>query len=139
MNTGDRCLSLIQPWAELVVRGLKRQETRSWNTKYRGELFIHSSGRIPKYARELIDTWPFDEYEYELHTGAIIGCVILRDVITSEEAMISMRKSETEQSQEEYRFGDYSPGRFVWLLSDFKKFDKPIPAKGSLGIWTFKS
>lgn len=32
------CLSLTQPWAELVVIGAKTQETRSWKTDYRGEL-----------------------------------------------------------------------------------------------------
>ena len=43
-----KVLSLIQPWASLAVLGHKKIETRSWNTKYRGELFIHASSKKNK-------------------------------------------------------------------------------------------
>ena len=36
-------ISLLQPWAQLVVLGAKKIETRSWNTAFRGELLIHAS------------------------------------------------------------------------------------------------
>lgn len=32
-------------------------------------------------------------------------------------------------------YGDYSPGRFAWLLDDVKPIDPPIPAKGRQGLW----
>jgi len=35
----------------------------------------------------------------------------------------------------EIHFGDYSPGRFGWLLADIKALPEPIPCKGSLGLW----
>lgn len=35
----------------------------------------------------------------------------------------------------ERAFGDYTPGRFAWLLADVKPLDRPIPAKGALGLW----
>lgn len=45
-----KVLSILQPWASLCVtidpktgRAAKQIETRSWNTKYRGELLIHAS------------------------------------------------------------------------------------------------
>jgi hypothetical protein len=38
-----KALSLKQPWAELVVSGRKTIEIRKWNTKYRGEFFVHAS------------------------------------------------------------------------------------------------
>ena len=45
-----KVLSLLQPWANLCVmtdsktgKAYKQIETRSWNTKYRGELLIHAS------------------------------------------------------------------------------------------------
>ncbi len=31
-----KCISLIQPWATLIIHGAKRFETRSWRTPYRG-------------------------------------------------------------------------------------------------------
>ncbi len=38
-----KVISLLQPWASLVVMGYKKCETRSWNTKSRGTLLIHAS------------------------------------------------------------------------------------------------
>ena len=48
-----KVLSLTEPWAALIKDKKKFIETRSWQTNYRGELFIHaSSTKIPKYAFE---------------------------------------------------------------------------------------
>lgn len=47
------CLSLWQPWAALVVNGIKRFEGRQWSTNYRGPLWIHS-GNNP-YSKTDID------------------------------------------------------------------------------------
>jgi hypothetical protein len=35
----------------------------------------------------------------------------------------------------ELDFGDYTPGRFQWVLSDVRLLPEPIPAKGALGLW----
>ena len=48
-----KVLSILQPWASLSVLGHKKIETRSWNTKYRGELYIHAS---KKWTQQLYDT-----------------------------------------------------------------------------------
>lgn len=38
-----RAISLHQPWASLVALGIKKYETRSWSTKFRGRLLICSA------------------------------------------------------------------------------------------------
>ncbi len=38
----------------------------------------------------------------------------------------------------EYAFGDYAPGRYAWLLSEVQALPTPIPAKGQLGLWTWR-
>lgn len=43
-----KALTLIQPWATLIMLGEKQIETRSWNTKYRGKLAIHAGKKIDK-------------------------------------------------------------------------------------------
>ena len=40
-----KTLSIRQPFASLVCRGIKTIENRSWETKYKGKLLIHASGR----------------------------------------------------------------------------------------------
>lgn len=86
-----KAISLLQPWASLVVMGAKKIETRSWNTKYRGELLIHASagktkeGRnLAKYNSDFYDALK-TEYDvfglYDLPFGAIIGKVNLIDTV----------------------------------------------------------
>lgn len=38
-----KALTIWQPWASLVACGVKKYETRSWSTKYRGPIAIHSA------------------------------------------------------------------------------------------------
>ena len=40
-------ISMHQPWASLMVHGIKRFEGREWNNKYRGPLWIHSTQKKP--------------------------------------------------------------------------------------------
>lgn len=42
-----KALTLHQPWASLVALGVKRIETRSWSTSYRGALAIHAGLKRP--------------------------------------------------------------------------------------------
>lgn len=35
-------------------------------------------------------------------------------------------------------FGDFTPGRYAWLLTDIKPCD-PAPAKGRLGMWDWEA
>jgi len=44
--TGNYALSIKQPWATLLVHGLKTIEVRKWPTARRGRILIHA-GRIP--------------------------------------------------------------------------------------------
>ncbi len=44
-----KALSIKQPWANMIVDGLKTIETRTWSTSYRGTLLIVSSKQPPIY------------------------------------------------------------------------------------------
>lgn len=33
-------------------------------------------------------------------------------------------------------YGDFTPGRYAWLLADIVALPEPIPAKGKQGLWT---
>jgi len=55
-NKEMKVLSIRNPWAYLIAYGVKNIENRSWNTKYRGPLLIHSSG--PPHTWVNLDTLP---------------------------------------------------------------------------------
>lgn len=156
-----KCISILQPWATLIIIGVKRLETRSWNTKFRGEILIHASKKFtneqhdtcifdPFYSK-LLDTDFFDETKPAcgLPTGAIIGKVNLCHVVKSKYCFKDNEFEWTDYSKtghpvikfpitdQELAFGDYSPNRYGWLLSDPVQFANPIPAKGKLSIWDY--
>ncbi|XVF42286.1 hypothetical protein PTKIN_Ptkin01aG0348900 [Pterospermum kingtungense] len=49
-NYTNPCLTLHQPWASLLVHGIKRIEGRSWSPSIRGRLWIHAASRVPDEA-----------------------------------------------------------------------------------------
>ena len=57
-------LTLTQPWATLVASGAKKIETRSWNTKHRGWLAIHTARLFPRECRELYDDEPVKHRDF---------------------------------------------------------------------------
>lgn len=40
-----------------------------------------------------------------------------------------------EHSEQERAFGDYTEGRYAWLLHNIQPLPVPIPAKGALSLW----
>jgi hypothetical protein len=54
-----KCISLIQPWASLVLFGEKRIETRNWSTTHRGPLLFHALKGMPPQRGKLPKIEPF--------------------------------------------------------------------------------
>ena len=147
-----KVLSILQPWASLSVLGHKKIETRSWNTKYRGVLYIHAS--MGKNFRKLHHNDPLYNFYHPLFAynkiepmeklpfGAIIGKVDLVGVVESKFCFdgneFQVKDDMWTVTPQELAFGDYSPNRFGWLLANPVMFDKPIPAKGKLSIWNYE-
>lgn len=70
----DDCvaLSIRQPWATLVVHGLKRIEIRRWPTKRTGLVYIHAGIIIDRRA-EAWDALPANLHSAAESTGGLIG------------------------------------------------------------------
>ncbi|RYD50983.1 MAG: ASCH domain-containing protein [Sphingobacteriales bacterium] len=125
-----KVLSLLQPWASLVVLGHKTIETRSWTTVYRGPLLIHAGVRTSgKAFATLPAIAPLLPEFKELAFGAIIGEVTLRDVLTLESGLQNALPEHTLEEQA------FAPGRYGFVFTDAHCFDEPIPARGKLGLW----
>ena len=72
----------------------------------------------------------------KLPFAAIIGQVTITGVIRVED--LGMNDELINRlTMEEKAFGDYSGGRYAWILEDAVQFDKPIPARGTLSIWEY--
>lgn len=147
-----RALSLTQPWASLVAVGAKRTETRSWRTSYRGLLAIHASKQFLAVNRRLAMQEPFigflrenragQFYPWEvvdqLPLGAIAAVADLVDCVSTYAVKVgrgSVPNPGLTLSDQERAFGDYSPGRFAWMLTKVRRLQTPIPCKGALRLW----
>jgi hypothetical protein len=71
--TREYALSLKQPWATLLVHGLKTIEVRRWSTPRRGRVLIHAA-RIPDERPEAWRLVPAHLQEKTQLRGGILGC-----------------------------------------------------------------
>lgn len=87
------CLSMHQPWASLLVAGIKIHEGRTWRTDHRGRLWIAAGSREPEdeevltceqMYRELYDD-PQLEFPKKYPTGCLLGCVFVDDCLEQSE------------------------------------------------------
>lgn len=129
-----KVLSLKEPYATLIKLGKKKIETRSFKTNYRGELYIHaSSTKIPKVWKNNKDLMNLVKEE-TLNFGYIICKCNLVDCIYMDEEFLD----EIKKDKLELICGDYKLGRYAWILKDIEVLDKPLFAKGKLGIWNYE-
>lgn len=127
-----KVISIKEPFATLITNGIKRIETRSWKTNYRGELFIHASGK--SLAKEfLTNDFVVDLIkDMNMNYGNIICKCNLVDCVYMDEKFLEFIK----QNPTEYNLGEYKLGRYAWILENIEPIN-PIPAKGQLNIWNY--
>ena len=159
-----KALTLTQPWASLVATGAKMVETRSWSTSYRGPLAIHAAKGMDDAAVAACFTepfeaalgWPEDGWDprADLPRGAVLATVTLVDVVPIRDpddelyrdgAWIAANVDLVHWTRDdagvvwigqyEEPFGHYAPGRFAWLLADYRPLSEPFPVAGHLGLW----
>lgn len=127
-----KVLSLTEPFATLIKEKKKLIETRSWKTKYRGELYIHASlTKIPKTTLEQENLMSLVK-DIPLNYGYIIcKCKLVDCIYMTKEYVEDMKKN----NHQEYICGEYAEGRFAWILEDIEPLKERIETKGHLGVW----
>lgn len=119
-----KALSIMQPWAWLIVNGHKSIENRSWRCHYRGPILIHAGKKVDTWARA--DLWhkrhpvtcaPFSpDLPETFERGGIVGMAEIVDCV--------------ERSDD-----PWFVGRFGIVMRNAK----PLPfrsCKGALGFFT---
>ena len=119
-----KCLSICQPFAELIIQNKKTIELRTWNTSFRGEFLVHAPIKIRKEeCRKL-------KMEQKFTTGAIIGKAELYNVKkykSLKEIQADKNKHFSSKTVHEKTFG--------FILKNAKSFRVPIAWKGQLGFF----
>lgn len=127
-----KVLSIKEPYATLIANGVKKIETRSWKTNYRGEIFIHASKK--EFNKKSVKNQLLGELikDMDMNPGYIICRAKLVDSVYMDQEFIDRIK----KNKNEYVCGDYQIGRYGWILEDIQRIEK-IPAKGKLNIWNY--
>lgn len=127
-----RALSLYQPWASLVCMGLKKTETRSWQTSYRGLLAIHAARAWTPDQREAMDRFRglFEGYSFD-------GLPRGKCVLAVAELVDCYRFGPNERGVDEADFhcGDFAEGRYGWRLKNVRPLRSPLELNGQRGLW----
>ncbi len=120
-----KALSLKQPWAELIVSGMKTIEVRKWNTNFRGEFLIHASKNT--------DNKKEQEFGFNnLPAGCIIGKAKLVEV-----KKYASKKEFEKDAGKHFAKGWWHPKAYGFILTNAKRV-KPKQTKGQLNFFEVK-
>lgn len=124
-----KVLTVKQPYASLLVGGVKDVENRSRRTNYRGTVLIHAGARMHDVVSFLRNRHEFTVEEITIMTqvneveendlfGCIVGSVEIVDCVQDSTSPWAER------------------GQWHWACRNAKVFDRPIRnVKGRLGLW----
>ncbi|XP_004529628.1 activating signal cointegrator 1 [Ceratitis capitata] len=130
MQDMRNCLSMHQPWASLLVAGIKKHEGRSWYSEHRGRLWIASTVKEP-HPEEIEELKNFYKTHYNdpdikfpehYPTGCLLGCVRVDDCLAQEEY------------REMYPNGE-SESPYVFVCSSPELLPVVFPIKGQHKIY----
>lgn len=146
-----KIITLWQPWASLIADDLKRYETRSWPTSYRGPLLIHAAKRPVNPGEALsirygvgggaVDMEQLQALEHALGQEMPLGAVVaIADLTACLEMVEGISRSPSEvaniylQTPLEHAVGDWRTGRYAWKLTNVQRLVEPIPWCGGQGL-----
>jgi hypothetical protein len=114
--TTYKVLTIRQPWASLIVDGVKPVENRSWITNHRGPLLIHAGKAWSNAdADDIFERFGLTLNKWDMTFGAVIGIADLVDVVDQHKS-------------------PWFCGPYAWVLRNARPI-KPIPMNGQLGLF----
>ncbi|MDG2388235.1 MAG: ASCH domain-containing protein [Planctomycetaceae bacterium] len=121
-------LGVQQPWAELIVRGLKTLEIRRINTLRRERILIYASKKFSKYpaAEEMLKRHQLDREE--LVYGKLVGSV----------EIVGSRLSTSEDVAAACVPKELIAGNHAWELAFPEQFQKSLDVRFlPYGVWFY--
>lgn len=130
-----KVLSVRQPYASLLVNGIKDVENRSRRTNYRGTVLIHASAKMHDIMEQLptkiflLGASPVEQQIMAMAKKVVqldlFGCII-----GSVDIVDCVQDSPSEWAER---------GQWHWVCRNAKVFKHPIRnVKGKLGIWEWE-
>lgn len=119
-----KVITLHQPYASFILHGRKTIETRDWHPHHLGLLAIHAGKTIDK-----VMCSEFHLNPDTLPVGKILCVVDLVKVVKIQAF------AHSDLSLDNIRMGDFTPGRFAWLLENMRPLHEPMEIRGERKLW----
>ena len=148
-----KALTIWQPWASLIVHGLKPVEWRSWELPAYmvGQRIVIHAGSPPalKAIRHLLE----DEANIIGSCGPTCDPVRARDALLRWEAepeLLPRRaglgtallgeplRADVLYDRAGLKIGGEGPWSIGWPMLEVELWDEPVPAKGAQGFWSWR-
>lgn len=118
------CLSMHQPWASLLIAGVKMHEGRTWYSAHRGRLWIAATAKpVDMDEVKRMETFYKNHYGGKIEfpsqypSACLLGCVLVQDCLPQEEYRKKYPKGESD-----------SP--FVFICNSPEELPIRFPVKG---------
>lgn len=127
-----KALTVRQPWASLIARGIIEQFPMMWPTNYRGPLAIHadtisSEPGIDELCARLTEAG-FRRTQHAVETGIYpLGAVIA--IVQLVACQQVAEGSSPVMRGVDVTLGAWAPGRYAWRFENPDRID-PYPARG---------
>ncbi|XP_061945587.1 uncharacterized protein LOC133669458 [Populus nigra] len=140
-NYTNPCLTMHQPWASLLVYGIKRIEGRSWTAPIRGCLWIHAASKVPEedtikamedFYREIYAANGITDIKFPEHypVSRLLGCVDVVGCVRCDEL------ASWEAVPEGVRLEGQT--NFCWLCEQPKKLLVPFEMRGYQRVYNLE-
>ncbi len=123
-----KALSIRQPWANLIVTGIKTIEIRTWRPKtlvLPQIILIHAGKKVDEEALKCFGI------KEDLPTGAIVGEALMTGVKQYSSRDQWLEELEMHRNRPE----SFQEGLYGFVLKDYKQYAQPIPLKGQLNFF----
>lgn len=134
-----KALTVKQPWAQLIVSGIKNIENRSWKTNFRGRTYIHASQKpvpmngMPDGFNPTTEQWSdLVRNHWNIKDGRLpdLMAANINSAIIGEVDIIDCVQNHPSIWAEQ--------GVWNWVLANSVCYDEPIlNVKGAQSFWQY--
>lgn len=129
-----KAITIKQPWASLIVHGIKNIENRTWRCpkKYIGQrVLIHASAKPVEMRNpnSVFTKAQWDSLSLEYQRNIICGDGLLNSAIIGSIEIVDCIQ--------DYPSIWAEKGFYNWVLANPVLFKQPIPSKGKLSFWEY--
>lgn len=116
-----KALTICQPYAELIARGDKCVENRTWKCWHRGPLLIHA-GKSRQWLAGDNYGIPLDNMSF----GAIVARA---------EMVACLSPFDVRRAYPNLRGGIHIEGPYCFVLQNVRRLKLPVRCNGAQGLW----